>query len=68
MFITTPRPFVQAFVDELNHILEKEQSGHQLSRRQRGWLAFCLTGMLVTDSVCWAQFERASLGTYSLAA
>jgi hypothetical protein len=68
MFITTPLPFVKEFVDELNNILEKEQSGHQLSRRQRGWLAFCLTGILVTNSVCWAKFERASLGTYSLAA
>lgn len=24
--------------------------------------------MLVTNSLCWARFERASLGTYSLAA
>ena len=25
-------------------------------------------GILVTNSVCWARFERASLGRYSLAA
>jgi hypothetical protein len=68
MFITTPLPFVKAFVDELNNILEKDRVGQGLSRRQRGWLAFCLTGILVTNSVCWAKFERASLGTYSLAA
>jgi hypothetical protein len=68
MFITTPLPFVKALVDELNKILEQEPSGHQLSRRQRGWLACCLTGMLVTHAVCWAKFERASLGTSSLAA
>src|SRR6266566_7055099 len=35
---------------------------------QRAWLAFCLTAILVTHSICWARFERASLGTYSLAA
>jgi hypothetical protein len=68
MFITTPVPFVKAFVDELNNILEKDRLGQGLSRRQRGWLAFCLTGILVTHSVCWAKFERASLGTSSLAA
>ena len=68
MFITTPLPFVNAFVDELNNILEKDRLGQGLSRRQRGWLGFCLTGILVTNSVCWAKFERASLGTYSLAA
>jgi hypothetical protein len=31
-------------------------------------LAFCVTAVLVTNSICWARFERASLGTYSLAA
>ena len=68
MFITTPLPFVKAFVDELNNILEKDRLGQGLSRRQRGWLACCLTGILVTHAVCWAKFERARLGTYSLAA
>src|SRR5262249_49376747 len=28
----------------------------------------CITAVLVTNSLCWARFERASLGTYSLAA
>jgi len=35
---------------------------------QRAWLAFCVTAVLITNSICWARFERASLGTYSLAA
>jgi hypothetical protein len=35
---------------------------------QRSWLGLCLMGILVTNSVCWARFERASLGRYSLAA
>src|SRR3989442_6272464 len=35
---------------------------------QRSWLAFCVTATLVTHSICWARCERASLGTYSLAA
>jgi hypothetical protein len=39
-----------------------------MSATQRASLAFCLTAVLVTNSICWARFERASLGTYSLAA
>ena len=35
---------------------------------QRTWVAFCVTAVLVTNSICWARFERASLGTYALAA
>ena len=68
MFITTPLPFVQEFVDELHETLVKYQPGAGLSRRQRLWLSFCLMGILVSNAVCWAKFERASLGHYSLAA
>jgi hypothetical protein len=39
-----------------------------MSSTQRAWLAFCLTAVLVTNSICWARFERASLGTYAMAA
>src|SRR6266851_2738302 len=41
---------------------------HGMSTMQRAWLAFCVTAVLVTNSICWARFERASLGSYSLAA
>ena len=68
MFLKTPLPFVKEFVDELSPALETDQPGRGLSRLQRLWLAFCLTGIVVTNSVCWARFERAGLGTYSLAA
>jgi hypothetical protein len=68
MFIKTPLPFVQEFVAELHEALEKYQPGAGLSRLQRYWLSFCLMGILVSNAVCWAQFERASLGHYSLAA
>src|SRR5467141_1306817 len=39
-----------------------------MSVTQRTWLAFCVTAVLVTNSMCWARFELASLGTYSMAA
>src|SRR5206468_3630218 len=41
---------------------------HARSATQRTWLAFCVTAVLVTNSICWARLERARLGTYALAA
>ena len=68
MFIKTPLPVVQEFVAELHAALETYQPGAGLSRLQRYWLSVGLMGILVSNSVCWARFERASLGHYSLAA
>ena len=39
-----------------------------LTRIQQGWLAFCLMGILLTNSVCWERFERIGLGGYAVAA
>ncbi len=39
-----------------------------LSKIQRGWLSFCLMGVLLTNSVCWARFEQIGLGGYKTAA
>jgi hypothetical protein len=68
MVIGKPLPFVTAFVDVVDAAIEEHHPGRGLSALQRAWLAFCVTAILVTNSVCWARFERASLGTYSLAA
>ena len=68
MIIGKPVPFVSAFVDAIDEALRAHSPGPGLSALQRAWLAFCLTAILVTNSICWARFERASLGTYSLAA
>jgi hypothetical protein len=68
MVIGKPAPFVRAFVDAIDEVIREHHPGHGLSATQRAWLACCLTAMLVTNSICWARFERASLGTYSLAA
>ncbi len=54
---------VAAYVDQLNQLLVK--AGHaKLSKVQTRWLAFCLSAMVVTNSLCWTRFERASGGTY----
>jgi len=67
-FFTQAAPFVSSFVEELNMALEKHKPGCGLSRTQRGWISFCVMAIIVTNSVCWARFERAGPGMYSLAA
>jgi len=68
MIIGKPLPFVRAFVDAIDAAIGEHSPGQGMSALQRAWLSFCLTAILVTNSICWARFERASLGTYSLAA
>ncbi|HKH20327.1 MAG TPA: transposase, partial [Gammaproteobacteria bacterium] len=68
MVIGKPAPFVSAFVDAVDEAIHDHDPGQGLSAIQRAWLAFCLTAILVTNSICWARFARASLGAYSLAA
>src|SRR5438093_2133714 len=68
MVIGKPAPFVSAFVDAVDEAIRAHSPSHGMSAMQRAWLAFCVTAVLVTNSICWARFERASLGTYSLAA
>jgi hypothetical protein len=63
MIIGKPAPFVSAFIDAVDTAIRAHQPHHAMSATQRAWLAFCLTAVLVTNSICWARFERASLGT-----
>ena len=57
-----PLPFIRAFLDNLQESLG---STHRLSKCQCLWLGFCLMGILVTNSIAWQKFERASLKTYT---
>ena len=68
MLIGKPAPFVRAFIEAVDNAIRAHHPNHAMSATQRAWLAFCVTAVLVTNSICWARFERASLGTYSLAA
>jgi hypothetical protein len=68
MILGKPAPFVRAFVDAVNDAIREHHPSHAMSATQQTWLAFCVTAVLITNSICWARFARASLGTYSLAA
>ena len=68
MVIGKPAPFVSAFVDAVDEAIREQNPSDGMSTMQRGWIAFCVTAVLITNSICWARFARASLGTYGLAA
>lgn len=68
MIISDSPSFIKEYVEDLNNRLEQYQPGAGLTLIQRTWLSFCLTGILMVNAVCWAKFERASLGNYKLSA
>ena len=68
MLMSEPAHFIKTFVTDLDVALGKLKPNAKLTQLQRVWLGFCLTGMLLTNSVCWAKFERVSLGDYKIAA
>jgi DDE superfamily endonuclease len=68
MWLSQPLPFIEDFIDELGRGLQAQDSNRKLSGIQRGWLGFCLMGIILTNSICWARFERMSLGHYKIAA
>lgn len=68
MFIEEPLPFIKDFINELDLSLRESGENNYLSRIQRYWIGFCIVSILLTNSVCWARFERFSLKGYSQAA
>jgi hypothetical protein len=68
MIIGKPAPCVRTFIDAVDQALRQEPPDSGLCAMQRSGLAFCVTATLVPPSMCWARLERASLGTYAMAA
>ena len=66
MLVKEPLDFAKEFIKSVNQCIEKERPGRKMSRHQQWWLAFCITAVVLTNSVCWAQFERISLGRLTL--
>lgn len=61
--LTEPLIFVQLYIDSLDRSL-KDFNG-KLTRAQKLWLGFCLTAIILTNSVCWKAWERWSGGKYA---
>lgn len=63
MFYLKPLSLCEVFIEQLNSVMEQAYN-RRLTLRQRIWLSICITGILVTNSVCWKRFERATIGNY----
>ena len=51
MIIGKPAPFVSAFIAAVDTAIRAQSPNHRLSAMQRTWLAFCVTAVLVTNSI-----------------
>ncbi len=64
MIFAAPLPFIEEFVDQLDRGIRECAPSRKLSKAQRWWLSFCLMGILLSNQVCWAKFERVGAGGY----
>jgi hypothetical protein len=63
-----PLAFASNFIAQLNKSIALETHHLRLSARQTLWLSFCVIAILLSNSVCWARFERLSLGKMTVTA
>jgi hypothetical protein len=68
MIIGEGLPFIQNYVETLNEAIKTHSPESELTRLQRYWLSFVILGLLITNTLCWARFERFSGGNYGQAA
>ena len=68
MIINEGLPFVRDYIEAINTAIETHSPESKLSRIQSYWLSFVILGVLVTNTLCWARFERFSIGSYKAAA
>jgi hypothetical protein len=68
MWLSEPMPFIEEFINDLDIGLQAHSPDNRLSNAQRSWLGFCIMGIILTSSICWARFERMSLSKYKIAA
>jgi hypothetical protein len=68
MLIAEPLPFIKEYLRILNSAIETHCPGKKLSQIQQYWLSLCIMAIIVTNSVCWSRFKKATMGRYSTAA
>ena len=59
-------PCATDFINRLNSAMNSQ--GCSLTSSQRRFLAFVLCAIILTEKLCWATFQRRSLGQYASAA
>jgi len=68
MLIGEPLPFVKNYIELIDEAIKTDCPDKGLTRIQKQWLSICIMAILVTNSVCWARFQRAGIGRYRVAA
>lgn len=63
MIVGKPLATVEAYVHKLSDLMEEKQL--IMTDGQKKWLAFCLTCIIITNTICWRKFSRISLGTFN---
>ncbi len=63
--IIQPLPCANLFVETLNEALRSADPAAGLTRIQRAWLVTVLMGIVVTDMLCWAAFERRGINRFT---
>lgn len=63
MFFIKPLKICEDFINAVSTTLGR-LGNNKLSYSQKLWLMLCITGILVTNSVCWERFSRACFGEY----
>jgi hypothetical protein len=58
--------FAVEFIRSINDHVGLEQPSKKISKAQCYWLAFCISAIIITNSVCWARFEKISIGKCKL--
>ena len=64
MLIGESLPFIRNYIFAVNECIKQKNPDNQLSRLQSYWLSFIILGLLVTNSCCWARFERFGVGHF----
>ena len=62
MIFAKPLPFISEFIEQLNQGLQERSPKRKLSKAQKWWLSFCLMGIVLSNRMCFAEFERIGLG------
>ena len=59
--------FTQEYIEAVNAAIKAKHPDKALTQIQRWWLSFVILGLLITNSLCWKQYERVGLGEYTTA-
>jgi len=73
MLLERPLPFIENYLECIKmHKSRIDEKESQLCAIQKTKtvvrLSFCLSGVLLTNSICWKRFERISLGKFRFSA